>query len=40
MADCKPILLADGGVENFNGAVDELVETGMLNRVLVECPRF
>ena len=36
MADCKPMLLADGGVENFNGAVDELVETGMLNRVLAQ----
>jgi hypothetical protein len=36
MADCKPILLADGGVENFNGAVDELVETGLLNRVLAQ----
>ncbi len=36
MADCKPMLLADGGVENFNGAVDELVETGLLNRVLAQ----
>ena len=30
------MLLADGGVENFNGAVDELVETGLLNRVLAQ----
>ena len=36
MADCKPRLLVDGGVENFNGAVDELVETGLLNRVLAQ----
>ncbi|MDA7914704.1 hypothetical protein N9B98_00395 [bacterium] len=36
MAKCKPILLADGGVENFTGAVDELVETGLLNRVLAQ----
>jgi putative transposase len=34
--DCKPMLLADGGVENFNGAVDELVEAGLLNRVLAQ----
>jgi hypothetical protein len=36
VVDCKPMLLADGGVENFNGAVDELVETGLLNRVLAQ----
>ena len=36
MSDCKPILLADGGVENFNGAVDELVGSGILNRVLAQ----
>jgi len=29
-----PTLLADGGVENFNSAVDELVETGRLRRLL------
>ncbi len=29
-----PLLLADGGVENFNGAVDELIGSGMLRRVL------
>ena len=36
MGDDRPILLADGGVENFNGAVDELVESGLLNRVLAQ----
>ena len=30
----KPMLLTDGGVENVNGAVDKLVESGLLNRVL------
>ena len=30
----KPMLLVDGGVENFNRAVDELVGSGLLNRVL------
>jgi transposase InsO family protein len=30
----KPTLLADGGVENFNGAVDELVNAGLLKRLL------
>jgi putative transposase len=29
-----PTLLADGGAENFNGAVDELINSGLLNRVL------
>jgi len=32
----KPMLLVDGGVENFNSAVDELVETGLLKRVLAQ----
>ncbi len=36
MVDGKPMLLADGGVENFNGAVNELVESGLLNRVLAQ----
>ena len=31
--DC-PTLLADGGVENYNSAVDEIVETGRLRRLL------
>ena len=30
----KPALLVDGGVENFNGAVDELVDSGLLKRLL------
>ena len=29
-----PTLLADGGVENFNGRVDELIESGILRRLL------
>jgi transposase InsO family protein len=32
----KPMLLTDGGVENVNGAVDELVESGLLKRVLAQ----
>ncbi len=32
--DEKPTLLADGGVENFNHAVDELVDSGLLRRLL------
>lgn len=32
----KPLLLADGGVENFNGAVDELIGSGLLRRVLAQ----
>lgn len=30
----QPMLLVDGGAENFNGAVDELIKTGLLQRVL------
>ena len=30
----KPMLMADGGIENFNGGVDEMIETGLLRRVL------
>jgi len=29
-----PTVLADGGVENFNGPVDELIDSGLLHRVL------
>ena len=29
-----PTVLTDGGVENFNGAVDELIHSGLLHRVL------
>jgi hypothetical protein len=32
----KPLLLADGGVENFNWAVDELIGSGVLSRVLAQ----
>lgn len=32
----KPLLLVDGGVENFNGAVDELMTSGLLRRVLAQ----
>ena len=31
-----PLLLADGGVENCNGAVDELIGSGILRRVLAQ----
>ncbi len=34
VANGKPMLLADGGVENFNGAVDQLIDSGLLKRVL------
>ena len=34
LAHKKPTLLADGGVENFNGAVDALVASGILKRLL------
>lgn len=30
----KPTLLADGGIENCNGAVDKLIDAGLLKRVL------
>ena len=30
----KPMLLTDGGVENYNAAVDELIDAGLLKRVL------
>ena len=32
----QPMLLADGGVENFNGAVDELISSGLFKRVLAQ----
>jgi len=32
----KPVLLVDGGIENFNGAVDELITSGLLSRVLAQ----
>lgn len=33
-SDDTPVVMADAGVENVNGAVDELVESGLLRRVL------
>ena len=33
-ADDPPTLLADGGVENFNSGVDDLIESGLLRRLL------
>ena len=32
----KPMVLVDGGVENYNEAVDQLVDTGLLQRVLAQ----
>jgi len=32
----KPLLLVDGGIENYNGAVDELITSGLLRRVLAQ----
>ena len=34
--DTKPQLLVDGGVENFNSAVDKLVDSGLLKRILAQ----
>jgi putative transposase len=36
VTSCKPMVLADGGVENFTGAVDELIDLGVLSRVLAQ----
>ena len=36
MTSGKPMLLVDGGVENFNSAVDEIVKSGLLSRVLAQ----
>ena len=36
MTSGKPMLLVDGGGENFNSAVDEVVESGRLRRVLAQ----
>ncbi len=36
LIDEKPTLLVDGGVENFNSAVDELVDCGLLQRLLAQ----
>ena len=32
----KPTVFVDGGSENFNGAVDELIKSGLLKRVLAQ----
>ena len=34
LVDEKPTLLVDGGVENCNSAVDELIDSGLLRRLL------
>ena len=34
LADVGPTVLVDGGVEYFNRAVDELVDSGLLKRLL------
>ena len=34
--DAKPQVLVDGGVENYNSAVDQLVESGLLKRILAQ----
>ena len=36
MTSGKPMLLVDGGVENFNSAVDRVIESGLLKRVLAQ----
>lgn len=34
LVDTKPTVLADGGVENFNGHVEELIDSGVFKRLL------
>ena len=34
--DAKPQVLVDGGVENYNTAVDKLVDSGLLKRILAQ----
>ncbi len=36
LSEVKPMLLVDGGVENYNSAVDELVDSGVLQRLLAQ----
>ena len=36
LSEEKPNLLVDGGVESFNSAVDKLIDSGILKRVLVQ----
>ena len=35
-ASAKPVVLVDGGVENFNSAVDAVLESGDLKRILAQ----
>ena len=35
-ASDKPTVLVDGGIENFNSAVDEVIAAGTLKRVLAQ----
>jgi transposase InsO family protein len=32
----KPLLMADAGIENVNDAIDELIDSGLLKRVLAQ----
>ena len=34
--DARPQVLVDGGVENYNSAVDKLVDSGLLKRILAQ----
>jgi hypothetical protein len=36
LRDQQPTLLADGGVENCNSAVDRLIQSGLLKRLLAQ----
>jgi len=36
MGMAKPQVLVDGGIENYNADVDEVVESGLLTRVLAQ----
>jgi transposase-like protein len=36
IADTRPQVLVDGGVENYNSAVDKLVDSGLLKRILAQ----
>ena len=36
ISSVKPTVLVDGGIENFNSAVDEVVESGILKRILAQ----
>ena len=36
IADTRPQVLVDGGVENYNSAVDKLVDLGLLKRILAQ----